>query len=53
MTDALRFHVPEPQVRPGGAPDFSNVPIPKAGPVPSPPIAADPRDIHDLAFTII
>jgi 2-oxoisovalerate dehydrogenase E1 component alpha subunit len=38
MTDALRFHVPEPEVRPGGTPDFSNVPIPKAGSVPRPPI---------------
>ncbi|TIT16602.1 MAG: hypothetical protein E5W86_24610, partial [Mesorhizobium sp.] len=26
MADAgmLRFHVPEPEVRPGGTPDFSN-----------------------------
>ena len=36
MADAgmLRFHVPEPEVRPGGTPDFSNVPIPKAGSAP-------------------
>ena len=46
MTDAgmLRFHVPEPEVRPGGTPDFSNVPIPKAGSVPRPEIDVDPRD---------
>ena len=35
MTEStpLRFHVPEPEVRPGGTPDFSKVPIPKAGSV--------------------
>ena len=55
MADAgmLRFHVPEPEVRPGGTPDFSNVPIPKAGSVPRPEIDADPRTIRDLAFSII
>ena len=33
MADAtpLRFHVPEPEVRPGGQPDFSKVVIPEAG----------------------
>ncbi|TIL80106.1 MAG: 3-methyl-2-oxobutanoate dehydrogenase (2-methylpropanoyl-transferring) subunit alpha, partial [Mesorhizobium sp.] len=47
MADAgmLRFHVPEPEVRPGGTPDFSNVSIPKAGSVPRPEIDVDPRDI--------
>ncbi len=49
----LRFHVPEPEVRPGGTPDFSNVPIPKAGSVPRPEIDVDPREIRDLAFSII
>ncbi|TIL74987.1 MAG: 3-methyl-2-oxobutanoate dehydrogenase (2-methylpropanoyl-transferring) subunit alpha [Mesorhizobium sp.] len=55
MADAgmLRFHVPEPEVRPGGTPDFSNVTIPKAGSVPRPEIDVDPRDIRDLAFSII
>ncbi len=55
MADAgmLRFHVPEPEVRPGGTPDFSNVPIPKAGSVPRPEIDVDPRSIRDLAFSII
>ena len=32
----LKFHVPEPEVRPGGTPDFSKVGIPKAGSVPVP-----------------
>ncbi|WP_274626489.1 3-methyl-2-oxobutanoate dehydrogenase (2-methylpropanoyl-transferring) subunit alpha [Arvimicrobium flavum] len=49
----LRFHVPEPEVRPGGTPDFSNVPIPKAGSVSRPPIDVDPREIRDHAFSII
>lgn len=53
MTAPLRFHVPEPASRPGGEPDFSNVVIPEAGSVPRPPVDADPRDIRDLAFSII
>ncbi len=55
MTDgtALRFHVPEPAVRPGGTPDFSNVPIPNAGSVRRPEIDADPESFRDLAYSII
>src|SRR6185437_4696644 len=49
----LSLHVPEPEVRPGGTPDFSNVPIPKAGSVPRPEIDVDPREIRDLAYSII
>src|SRR3954470_9558186 len=49
----LRFHVPEPAVRPGGHPDFSNVKIPEAGSVRRPPIDADPESIRDLAYSII
>ncbi|MEQ1955258.1 3-methyl-2-oxobutanoate dehydrogenase (2-methylpropanoyl-transferring) subunit alpha [Mesorhizobium sp. CN2-181] len=49
----LSLHVPEPEVRPGGTPDFSNVPIPKAGSVPRPEIDVDPKDIRDLAYSII
>jgi 2-oxoisovalerate dehydrogenase E1 component alpha subunit len=49
----LSLHVPEPEVRPGGTPDFSNVPIPKAGSVPRPAIDVDPREIRDLAYSII
>ena len=49
----LRFYVPEPAVRPGGAPDFSNVRIPEAGSVRRPEIDADPESIRDLAFSII
>ncbi|EAQ14785.1 branched-chain alpha-keto acid dehydrogenase E1 component [Maritimibacter alkaliphilus HTCC2654] len=53
MTHPLRLHVPEPTLRPGDSPDFSGVPIPKAGSVRRPPVDADPEDIRDLAFTII
>jgi 2-oxoisovalerate dehydrogenase E1 component alpha subunit len=49
----LRFHVPEPAVRPGGTPDFSNVPIPNAGSVRRPEIDADPESFRDLAYSII
>src|SRR5688572_12974003 len=49
----LRFHVPEPEVRPGGTPDFSRVPIPKAGSVHRPPVDVDPKEIRDLAYSII
>jgi 2-oxoisovalerate dehydrogenase E1 component alpha subunit len=49
----LSLYVPEPAVRPGGKPDFSNVPIPEAGSVPRPAVDVDPREIRDLAFSII
>ncbi len=49
----LSLHVPEPEVRPGGAPDFSNVRIPRAGAVPRPDVDVNPEDIRDLAFSII
>jgi 2-oxoisovalerate dehydrogenase E1 component alpha subunit len=49
----LSLHVPEPEVRPGGTPGFSNVKIPKAGAVQRPPIDADPESIRDLAYSII
>jgi len=51
--ESLKFHVPEPEVRPGGTPDFSNVPIPKAGTALRPPPDAKPEAIRDLAYTII
>ena len=49
----LSLHVPEPAVRPGGEPDFSNVKIAKAGAVPRPPVDAAAEDIRDLAYSII
>src|ERR1700731_2567948 len=49
----LTLHVPEPAVRPGGTPDFSNVRIPQAGSVARPDINADPETIRDFAYSII
>jgi 2-oxoisovalerate dehydrogenase E1 component alpha subunit len=49
----LSLHVPEPAVRPGGTPDFSNVEIPQAGSVERPDIDADAETIRDLAYSII
>jgi len=49
----LSLHVPEPAVRPGGVPDFSNVLIPRAGSVMRPEVNADPASIRDLAYSII
>ena len=52
-TTPLCLHVPEPAVRPGGQPDFSNVNIPAAGAVPRPEVDAAPETIRDLAYSII
>lgn len=51
--DSLSLHVPDPGVRPGDTPDFSNVDIPKAGAVRRPDVDTDPKDIRDLAFSVI
>lgn len=53
MTGELRLHVPEPEVRPGGTPDFSGVKIARAGSVRRPPVDVDPAEIRDLAFSIV
>jgi 2-oxoisovalerate dehydrogenase E1 component alpha subunit len=55
MADAqkLSLHVPEPEVRPGDTPDFSQVPIPRAGSVERPRVDVDAREIRDLAYSII
>jgi 2-oxoisovalerate dehydrogenase E1 component alpha subunit len=49
----LTLHVPEPAIRHGDPPDFSNVPIPNAGSVARPDVDADPESIRDLAFSVI
>jgi 2-oxoisovalerate dehydrogenase E1 component alpha subunit len=49
----LSLHVPEPAVRPGDTPDFSNVQIAKAGSVARPKVDADPETIRDHAFSVI
>ena len=55
MPDAkpLSFQVPAPAVRPGGTPDFSDVPISRAGEVRRPEMDTAPEDIRDLAYAII
>lgn len=55
MDETLRLslHVPEPEVRPGDTPDFSKVVIPRAGTVERPPVDVDPKEIRDLAYSII
>nr|WP_070959267.1 3-methyl-2-oxobutanoate dehydrogenase (2-methylpropanoyl-transferring) subunit alpha [Hyphomonas sp. Mor2] len=52
MSDPF-LHVPEPGCRPGDAPDFSDVVIPKAGAVPRPAIDVDAEEIRNLAYSII
>ena len=49
----LKLHVPEPEVRPGDTPDFSDFETPPAGEVRRPEIDADPDSMRDLAFSII
>lgn len=49
----LSLHVPEPEVRPGDTPDFSNVQIPRAGEVDRPEVDCDPETMRGLAFGII
>src|SRR5262245_34603798 len=49
----LTLHVPEPAVRPGGTPDFSNIRIPRAGMVARPEVDVDAEAIRDLAFSVI
>lgn len=51
--EPLQLYVPEPEFRPGDAPDFSSVDIPQAGSVRRPNIDDDPEAMRDLAFTII
>ncbi|ODP37666.1 3-methyl-2-oxobutanoate dehydrogenase (2-methylpropanoyl-transferring) subunit alpha [Sphingomonas turrisvirgatae] len=49
----LSLHVPEPKFRPGDTVDFAAVDVPPAGMQPRPDTAADPRDFHDLAYTLV
>ena len=44
---------PSPRSGPGDTPDFSGVTIPDAGTVRRPDIAVEPREISDLAYTLI
>ena len=48
-----RLHVPQPAIRPGDEPDFSDVKVPRAGEVRRPDPGENPEDMRDLAFSII
>ena len=50
---ALSLHVPEPSARPGDEPDFSNLAIPPAGEARRPDPAAEPRETHELAYSLV
>ena len=49
----LSLQVPEPEWRPGDTPDYSGINIARAGDVDRPPVDVDPREIRDMAYTII
>jgi 2-oxoisovalerate dehydrogenase E1 component alpha subunit len=50
---SLSLHIPAPKCRPGDKPDFSNLIIPEAGAAPRPDIAAHPREMMNLAWSLI
>ncbi|MBV9569653.1 MAG: 3-methyl-2-oxobutanoate dehydrogenase (2-methylpropanoyl-transferring) subunit alpha [Alphaproteobacteria bacterium] len=50
---SLSLHIPAPKCRPGDKPDFSNIVIPEAGSVAKPDIAAHPREMMNLAWSLI
>ncbi len=49
----LSLYVPEPEFRPGDAPDFSDVEIARAGEVERPPVEVEAEEIRHLAYPII
>jgi 2-oxoisovalerate dehydrogenase E1 component alpha subunit len=49
----LSLRVPVPQHRPGDTPDFSGMKIEEPGEIRRPQIDAHPREISDLAFSLI
>lgn len=53
FSERLSLHVPEPEVRPGGKPDFSKVEIPEAGSVRRPPEDEQADNMRDLAYSVI
>ena len=50
---ALSLHVPEPDMRPGEHPDFSEFQIPAAGSVMRPDVAVEPSQTRDLVYTLV
>ncbi|MBV9530327.1 MAG: 3-methyl-2-oxobutanoate dehydrogenase (2-methylpropanoyl-transferring) subunit alpha [Bradyrhizobium sp.] len=49
----LRLHIPEPKVRPGDQPDFSDLKISPAGSVPRPDIAVRPKEMGAYTDALI
>jgi len=49
----LSLHIPEPTARPGDAPDFSKLVIPKAGSQPRPAIDAPAAQLRDCAYDLV
>ena len=49
----LSLHIPAPAHRPGDRPDFSNMHLPAAGEVRRPDTAAQPREMSELAWSLI
>ncbi|AVX02666.1 3-methyl-2-oxobutanoate dehydrogenase (2-methylpropanoyl-transferring) [Maritalea myrionectae] len=52
-TGPLSISIPEPPTRPGDAPDFSYIEVPKAGAVDCPPVDTKPEVMRDLAYSIV
>jgi len=49
----LSLHIPEPQARPGDAPDFSGIKIPGPEAAPKPDMAAPAHEMTSLAYGLI
>jgi len=49
----LALHIPEPNFRPGDAPDFSTVNIPAAGDTPRPDVATPAAETHPLTNQLV
>jgi 2-oxoisovalerate dehydrogenase E1 component alpha subunit len=49
----LSLRIPEPRFRPGEHADFSGLNIPEAGETPRPDVAAEPKDMRDLAYGLV
>ena len=49
----LSLHIPEPAARPGDAPDFSKLAIPKAGSQPRPAVDAPAAQLRDCAYDLV
>jgi 2-oxoisovalerate dehydrogenase E1 component alpha subunit len=51
--EPLSLHIPEPAARPGDAPDFSKLNIPKAGSQPRPAVDAPAAQLRDCAYDMV